>query len=91
MALATTYLFMTEDPTALRSALELVVSPTAAPSELRDRLLIGTPEECVSRVRRLEAAGIGEVFVWPLRDEVLQLRLFAQEVIPRINGVNRRP
>jgi alkanesulfonate monooxygenase SsuD/methylene tetrahydromethanopterin reductase-like flavin-dependent oxidoreductase (luciferase family) len=89
VALATTYLFMTEDPMAMQSALELVVSPTSAPSELRDRLLIGTPEECVSRVRQLEAAGIGEVFVWPLRDELLQLRLFAQEVIPRVNAVSR--
>ncbi len=89
VALATTYLFLSEDPIALRSAVELVVSPAAAPSDLRDRLLIGTLEECVDRLRQLEAAGIREVFVWPLRDELLQLRLFAEEVIPRVNVVSR--
>jgi alkanesulfonate monooxygenase SsuD/methylene tetrahydromethanopterin reductase-like flavin-dependent oxidoreductase (luciferase family) len=88
-ALATTYLYLSEDPMACRSALELVVSPTAAPSDLRDRLLIGTPEECVDRVRQLDAAGIKEVFVWPIRDELLQLRLFAEQVIPRVNAVSR--
>jgi alkanesulfonate monooxygenase SsuD/methylene tetrahydromethanopterin reductase-like flavin-dependent oxidoreductase (luciferase family) len=86
VALATTYLFLDEDPMALRSALELVARPTTAPSELRDRLLICTPEECVDRVRRLEAAGVDEVLVWPLRDELAQLRLFAEEVIPRVNA-----
>jgi alkanesulfonate monooxygenase SsuD/methylene tetrahydromethanopterin reductase-like flavin-dependent oxidoreductase (luciferase family) len=87
VALATTYLFVSEDPVVLRTALELVVSPTAAPSDLQDRLLIGTPEECVDRIRGLEAAGIEEIFVWPVRDELLQLRFFAEEVIPRVNAV----
>jgi alkanesulfonate monooxygenase SsuD/methylene tetrahydromethanopterin reductase-like flavin-dependent oxidoreductase (luciferase family) len=86
VALATTYLFMSDDPKSINSALELVVSPATAPSDLRDRLLIGTPNECVDRVRLLQAAGIGEVFVWPLRDELRQLRLFAEEVIPRVNA-----
>jgi alkanesulfonate monooxygenase SsuD/methylene tetrahydromethanopterin reductase-like flavin-dependent oxidoreductase (luciferase family) len=77
---------MSDDPKSINSALELVVSPTAAPSDLRDRLLIGTPDECVNRVRHLQAAGMEEVLVWPLRDELRQLRLFAEEVIPRVNA-----
>jgi alkanesulfonate monooxygenase SsuD/methylene tetrahydromethanopterin reductase-like flavin-dependent oxidoreductase (luciferase family) len=91
VALATTYLFLSEDPIAVQSALEIVVSPAGAPSDFRDRLLIGTPQECVDRVRRLEAAGIEEVLVWPVRDELLQLRLFAEEVIPRMNACNAIP
>jgi alkanesulfonate monooxygenase SsuD/methylene tetrahydromethanopterin reductase-like flavin-dependent oxidoreductase (luciferase family) len=86
VALATTYLYLSDDPESIDSALQLVVSPTGAPSDLRDRLLIGTPDECVDRVRHLEAAGIGEVLVWPLRDESRQLRLFAEEVIPRVKA-----
>jgi alkanesulfonate monooxygenase SsuD/methylene tetrahydromethanopterin reductase-like flavin-dependent oxidoreductase (luciferase family) len=85
-ALATTYLFLSEDRAALGSALELVVSPTAAPSDLRDRLFICTPEECVNRVRDLQRAGVDEVLVWPVRDELVQLRLFADEVIPRLKA-----
>jgi alkanesulfonate monooxygenase SsuD/methylene tetrahydromethanopterin reductase-like flavin-dependent oxidoreductase (luciferase family) len=84
MALATTYLFVTEDPEAAQSALGLAVSPATAPSDLRDRLLIGTPADCADRLHRLKAAGVDEVFIWPLRDEVAQLRLFHEEVIPRL-------
>lgn len=86
MALATTYLFLSDDPKAVKSALELVVSPAAAPSDLRDRLLIGSPQECVDRLRRLQAAGIDEVFIWPVLDELAQLRLFAEEIVPRVGA-----
>jgi alkanesulfonate monooxygenase SsuD/methylene tetrahydromethanopterin reductase-like flavin-dependent oxidoreductase (luciferase family) len=80
LALATMYLYISEDPAELSSVRDLVRSPAATPAEVRDRLLIGTPDECIGRLRRLEAVGISDVFVWPLRDEVAQLRLFVEEV-----------
>jgi len=83
-ALATMYLYITEDRTEVSSLRDLVRSPASTSAELRDRLLIGTPDECVGRLRRLEAAGIGEVFVWPLRDEIAQLGRFAEEVAGRL-------
>jgi hypothetical protein len=30
------------------------------------------------------AVGVSEVFVWPLRDEIAQLRLFVKEVAQRL-------
>jgi alkanesulfonate monooxygenase SsuD/methylene tetrahydromethanopterin reductase-like flavin-dependent oxidoreductase (luciferase family) len=84
LALATMYLYVSDDRAELRSALDLVRSPAATSADLRDRLLIGTPDECVERLRRLEAVGISEVFVWPLRDEVAQLEFFAEEVVGRL-------
>jgi alkanesulfonate monooxygenase SsuD/methylene tetrahydromethanopterin reductase-like flavin-dependent oxidoreductase (luciferase family) len=83
LALATMYLYLSDDPAELSSALDLVRSPAATSADLRDRLLIGTPDECVERLRRLESVGISEVFVWPLRDEVAQLKLFKEEVAGR--------
>jgi alkanesulfonate monooxygenase SsuD/methylene tetrahydromethanopterin reductase-like flavin-dependent oxidoreductase (luciferase family) len=84
LALATMYLYISEDRAELRSVSDLVRSPAATSADLRDRLLIGTADECVGRLRRLEAAGISEVFVWPLRDEVAQLGLFVAEVAGRL-------
>jgi alkanesulfonate monooxygenase SsuD/methylene tetrahydromethanopterin reductase-like flavin-dependent oxidoreductase (luciferase family) len=80
LAVATMYLYISEDRSELQSVRDLVRSPAATSGELGERLLIGTPEECVSRLRRLERVGISEVFVWPLRDEIAQLRLFVEEV-----------
>jgi alkanesulfonate monooxygenase SsuD/methylene tetrahydromethanopterin reductase-like flavin-dependent oxidoreductase (luciferase family) len=84
MALAIMYLYITEDRTELSAVRDLVRSPAATSAELRDRLLIGTPDECVGRLRRLEAVGVSEVFVWPLRDEVAQLGLFVEQVTGRL-------
>jgi alkanesulfonate monooxygenase SsuD/methylene tetrahydromethanopterin reductase-like flavin-dependent oxidoreductase (luciferase family) len=83
-AVATMYLHISQDRAELRSVRDLVRGPAATSAELRDRLLIGTPDECISRLRRLEAVGVSEVFVWPLRDEVAQLRLFVDEVAGRL-------
>ncbi|MDQ6791954.1 MAG: hypothetical protein M3075_15130 [Candidatus Dormibacteraeota bacterium] len=84
LALATMYLYISEDRAELRSVWDLVRSPAATSADLRDRLLIGTADECVGRLRRLEAAGISEIFVWPLSDEVAQLGLFVEEVAGRL-------
>lgn len=79
-AVATTYMHVTDTPGEADSILGLLVSPRHAPSDLRDRSLIGSADECIARLRRLEAAGVEQVLVWPLRDEAVQLRRFAEEV-----------
>jgi alkanesulfonate monooxygenase SsuD/methylene tetrahydromethanopterin reductase-like flavin-dependent oxidoreductase (luciferase family) len=81
-AIATMYLHLTDDPTEADSVLGMLVSPHQAPADLRDRSLVGTPSDCVRKLRMLQAAGAQEVFVWPVRDEVKQLRRFADEVFP---------
>lgn len=84
LALATMYLYISDDRAELRSVRDLVRSPASTSAELGDRLLIGTADECADRLRRLEAVGVSEVFVWPLRDEIAQLRLFVKEVAQRL-------
>ena len=80
-AVATTYAYLTEDPAEARAMLSVLVSPQQAPADLRDRSLIGSVDQCLERLRRLEVAGVQEVLVWPVRDEVAQLRRFAEEVV----------
>jgi alkanesulfonate monooxygenase SsuD/methylene tetrahydromethanopterin reductase-like flavin-dependent oxidoreductase (luciferase family) len=81
-AIATMYLHLTDDPAEANSVVGMLVSPHQAPSDLRDRSLVGTPGDCVRRLRALQSAGAQEVFVWPIRDEVNQLHRFADEVFP---------
>jgi alkanesulfonate monooxygenase SsuD/methylene tetrahydromethanopterin reductase-like flavin-dependent oxidoreductase (luciferase family) len=85
-AIATMYLHLTDDPAEASSVLGMLVSPHQAPADLRDRSLVGTPSDCVRKLRLLQAAGAQEVFVWPIRDEVKQLRRFADEVFPHFIG-----
>jgi alkanesulfonate monooxygenase SsuD/methylene tetrahydromethanopterin reductase-like flavin-dependent oxidoreductase (luciferase family) len=80
------YLHLTDDPAEANSVLGTLVSPHQAPTDLRDRSLIGTVEDCVQMLRTLRDAGAQEVFVWPVRDEVKQLRRFADEVFPHFMG-----
>jgi alkanesulfonate monooxygenase SsuD/methylene tetrahydromethanopterin reductase-like flavin-dependent oxidoreductase (luciferase family) len=81
-AMATMYLHLTDDPAEATSVLQTLVSPRHAPTDLRDRSLIGPPGDCTEKLQKLTAAGVQEVFVWPVRDEVQQLRRFADEVFP---------
>jgi alkanesulfonate monooxygenase SsuD/methylene tetrahydromethanopterin reductase-like flavin-dependent oxidoreductase (luciferase family) len=81
-AVATMYLHLTDDPAETTSVLQMLVSPRQAPSDLRDRSLVGPLDDCIQKLRRLQTAGVQEVFVWPIRNEVRQLRRFADEVFP---------
>jgi hypothetical protein len=46
----------------------------------RDRSLIGTAAEGIEQLRKLEAAGVEQVFIWPIADELRQMRPFAEDV-----------
>jgi alkanesulfonate monooxygenase SsuD/methylene tetrahydromethanopterin reductase-like flavin-dependent oxidoreductase (luciferase family) len=50
------------------------------PDELRDRLLFGSVDEVVTKLVAWRDAGVDEVLLWPVRDEVDQLRRFREDV-----------
>jgi alkanesulfonate monooxygenase SsuD/methylene tetrahydromethanopterin reductase-like flavin-dependent oxidoreductase (luciferase family) len=81
-AVATMYLHLTDDPAEAAAVLGMLVSPRQAPADLRDRSLVGPLDDCIKRLRGLQAAGAQEVFVWPVGDEAHQLERFANEVFP---------
>jgi len=72
-AVATTYMYLTDDPTEAERILRSLISPRQAPTDLRDRSLVGSVPDCLEKLRRLEAAGVSQVFVWPVADQVRQL------------------
>jgi alkanesulfonate monooxygenase SsuD/methylene tetrahydromethanopterin reductase-like flavin-dependent oxidoreductase (luciferase family) len=59
----------------------------AAPREaLVERSAIGTPEECVERIRAYVGAGCTKFVLWPVAppDElVAQIEIFGREILPR--------
>jgi alkanesulfonate monooxygenase SsuD/methylene tetrahydromethanopterin reductase-like flavin-dependent oxidoreductase (luciferase family) len=85
-AVATMYTYLTDDPAEAEKILRSLVSPRQAPSDLRDRSLIGTVPKCIEKLRHMEAAGVEQVFIWPVADQVNQLSRFAEHVARHFNS-----
>jgi alkanesulfonate monooxygenase SsuD/methylene tetrahydromethanopterin reductase-like flavin-dependent oxidoreductase (luciferase family) len=56
------------------------------PGELRGRVCVGPPEECVELLSAYADAGCGRVYLWPLGDERQQLERVAVEVAPLLGA-----
>ena len=86
-ALGSMIYYVTEDRRLAEELLVEVVSPTLnRPVELlRERLPIGTPAECAEKLLKLQAAGVRKIFLWPIEDEVGQLRRFHEQVLPQLS------
>jgi alkanesulfonate monooxygenase SsuD/methylene tetrahydromethanopterin reductase-like flavin-dependent oxidoreductase (luciferase family) len=84
--IATMWMYVTENRSKAEEIFSAVLSPTLNRplEELRERLPIGSPEMCAERLTAYAAAGAQRVFLWPLDDEVEQLELFHDRVIPLI-------
>ena len=87
-ALVTMFMYVTES----KSAAERVLSQTLVTflhrpvEQLRERLLVGTPEACAEKLAAYRAAGVQRVFVWPVEDEVDQLSVFQKKVAPLVDS-----
>ena len=86
-ALATMWCYITDDEAEAERVLMERVAPTVhRPEEvLRERLPIGSPGRFAEKVRAFAAAGVQEVFIWPVADEVEQLHRFAAQVRPLLD------
>ncbi|HYY24337.1 MAG TPA: LLM class flavin-dependent oxidoreductase [Candidatus Udaeobacter sp.] len=86
-ALATMFMYITEDKNEAERVLseKLAALLNRSIDQLRDRLLVGAPEVCAEKVAAYKAAGVQRVFVWPINDEVEQLRIFQQKVAPLVD------
>lgn len=86
-ALATMFMYITEDnATTERVLAKTLTALLNRPAEqLRERLLVGSPEVCAEKLAAYKAAGVQRVFLWPIRDEIEQLRIFMQKVAPLVD------
>ena len=82
-AIATTWLYVTEDKGVVQRVLTEALAPMLHRSagELDSAmLLIGPAEVCAERLAAFLGAGARRIFVWPLGDEMRQLELFRERV-----------
>jgi probable F420-dependent oxidoreductase len=86
--IATMWCFITEDSALAETMLADVLAPVLnRPVEyLRPLLPIGSAEDSAEKLRAYARAGAQRVFLWPLRDEVAQLQVFRERVVPLLNG-----
>src|SRR5262245_17436454 len=84
-SLASMWTYVTNDGAVrdarLRSLADLLNRPVEA---IEGKVLVGTPEACAGLLRRHEAAGVDNVFVWPLADDEEQLDRVIREVAPMV-------
>jgi alkanesulfonate monooxygenase SsuD/methylene tetrahydromethanopterin reductase-like flavin-dependent oxidoreductase (luciferase family) len=81
------WLYMTEDRRDAERILRDVLAPLLNRSveELRALALpIGSAEQCAQRIRAYRDAGAERIFVWPLADDLRQLELFMERVVPLV-------
>jgi alkanesulfonate monooxygenase SsuD/methylene tetrahydromethanopterin reductase-like flavin-dependent oxidoreductase (luciferase family) len=85
-AIATMFFFVTEERATSERIVREVLSPTLnrPEEELRERLLIGSAEECAEKLATYRAAGANRIFLWPVEDELRQLATFQEQVAPLV-------
>ena len=87
-AIATMFLYLTEDAAAADAVLTDMLAPILRrpTEELRERLLVGSAGECADKLARYEAAGAERVLIWPVGDELHQLERFHDTVVARLDA-----
>jgi alkanesulfonate monooxygenase SsuD/methylene tetrahydromethanopterin reductase-like flavin-dependent oxidoreductase (luciferase family) len=86
-AIATTWLYVTEDTNKAERVLTDVLAPMLTrPVEALQALSlpIGPAELCAERLSHFAGAGAQRVFLWPLGDDLAQLELFHERVAPSV-------
>jgi alkanesulfonate monooxygenase SsuD/methylene tetrahydromethanopterin reductase-like flavin-dependent oxidoreductase (luciferase family) len=92
--IATMWLYVTEKQRDADRMLTDVLAPLLnRPAEaLRELALpIGPAEQCAERISAYSDAGAERIFLWPLADELRQLELFRESVVPLVSSGSSGP
>jgi alkanesulfonate monooxygenase SsuD/methylene tetrahydromethanopterin reductase-like flavin-dependent oxidoreductase (luciferase family) len=87
-AMATMWLYITEDRRDSERMLNEVLAPTLnrPVAELRERLPIGSVQDCAEKLADYQKVGVQRVYLWPLANELEQINVFMREVVPLIRA-----
>jgi alkanesulfonate monooxygenase SsuD/methylene tetrahydromethanopterin reductase-like flavin-dependent oxidoreductase (luciferase family) len=86
-ALATMFMYITEDNAETEQVLaETLTALLNRPvDQIRERLLVGSPDVCAEKLAAYKGVGVQRVFIWPIKDEIEQLSIFKQKVAPLVD------
>jgi alkanesulfonate monooxygenase SsuD/methylene tetrahydromethanopterin reductase-like flavin-dependent oxidoreductase (luciferase family) len=86
--IATAWTYVTDDPEERRRVLEDLLAPLLGrdPEGLARQLPVGGPAHCAELLDAYAEAGAQRVLLWPVRDPMRQLEVFAEEVRPRMSS-----
>ena len=85
-AMATMWLYVTEDEREAERMLSEVLAPALnrPVTELRERLPIGSARDCARKLAAYQKVGVQRVYLWPLADELEQIKVVMRHVVPLI-------
>ncbi len=91
-AIATMWLYITEEERDAERMLNEVLAPALnrPVAELRERLPIGSAQNCAEKLAAYHNIGVQRVYLWPLADELEQIKIFMGQVVPLIDGKIKR-
>jgi len=87
-AIASMWLYITEDEREAERMLNEVLAPALnrPAGELRERLPIGSALHCARKLAAYQRVGVQRIYLWPLADELEQIRIFKRQVEPLIDS-----
>jgi len=87
-AMATMWLYVTEEENDAERMLNEVLAPALnrPAAELRERLPIGSALQCAEKLAAYQAVGVQRIYLWPLADELEQIKIFRKQVVPLMEG-----
>ena len=87
-ALATMWMYITENEQESERMLNDVLAPALnrPVAELRERLPIGSARDCAEKLAAYQKVGVQRIYLWPLADELEQIKIFMKQVAPLIDA-----
>lgn len=88
-AIASMWLYITEQKRDAERMLNEVLAPALnrPVGELRERLPIGSTQDCAEKLAAYQKVGVQRVYLWPVADELEQIQIFMKQVVPLIDGI----
>jgi probable F420-dependent oxidoreductase len=85
-AIATMWMYITEEESEAERVLNGVLAPVLnrPVAELRERLPIGSALNCAEKLAAYQKVGVQRVYLWPLADELEQIKIFREQVVPLV-------
>jgi alkanesulfonate monooxygenase SsuD/methylene tetrahydromethanopterin reductase-like flavin-dependent oxidoreductase (luciferase family) len=85
--LASMWLYITEDEEDAERMLNQVLAPALnrPVAELRERLPVGSARVCAEKLAAYQQVGVQRIYLWPLADELEQIKIFMEQVLPLVN------